>query len=140
MTAQVNTGSTFVPLALPFGTVSVGNADGTLYANLSSLTSYRMPQRGSVIGCSSNMTGTLLTGTLQFTPTKNGTPMTGTFSNGTINIGTLGNDQRVAAQQGIFSFDKGDNIGLMFNKTGSITPTTRDLNALLLVLLDNYDF
>ena len=140
MASQTAIGSTKVPLALVFGTLAVGNANGTLYTNLASLTDYRMPQGGSVIGFAANMTGTLTTGTLQFYPTKNGSVMTNSFTNGTINIGTLGNHERVFAQQGGFSFNAGDTVGLMLQKTGTIAPTTRDLNALLLVLLDAYDY
>lgn len=140
MASQTAIGSTKVPLALCFGTISVGNANGTLYTCVNSLLEYRMPQGGSVIGFAANMTGTLTTGTLQFTPTKNGSVMSSSFTNGTINIGTLGNHERAQAQQGGFSFVAGDTVGLMFQKTGTVAPTTRDMNALLLVILDGYDY
>lgn len=140
MASQTPIGSTKVPIKLAFGTVGIGNAPGTLYTNVTSVTEFRMPIAGSVIGFSANLSGTLATGTLQFTPTKNGTPMTGTFSNGTINIGTLGNHERIQANQPTWRFDEGDTVGLMFGKTGTVTPTTRDCVALLVVLLDRYDY
>lgn len=140
MTAQTPIGSTKIPLALPFGTLAVGNAAGTLYTTISSLVEYTMPQAGSVVGFSANLTGTLTTGTLSFTPTKNGSPMTNTFANGTINISTLSTFERDQAQQGGFSFSAGDTVGLTFQKTGTVAPTTRDMNALLIVLLDGYDY
>lgn len=140
MAAQTPIGSTKIPLALVFGTVAIGNAAGTLYTNVTSVTDYRMPQSGSVIGYSSNLTGTLTTGTLTFYPTLNGAAMTNSFSNGTVNIGTFGNFERDQAQQGGFSFSAGDVVGLGFNKVGTVAPTTRDANALLLVLLDGYDY
>lgn len=140
MTAQTPIGSTKIPLALVFGTLGIGDAAGTLYTNVSSVLSYRMPQAGSVIGYASNLTGTLTTGTLTFYPTLNGAAMTNSFSNGTVNIGTFGNFERDQAQQGGFSFNAGDVVGLGFNKVGTVAPTTRDANALLLVLLDGYDY
>jgi hypothetical protein len=140
MAGQTPLGSTKIPVVLPFGTTAIGNADGTLYSNVIAVSGYRMPQRGSVIGFAANLSGTLTTGTLQFTPTKNGVPMTGTFSNGTVNIGTLGQHERAYAEQGKFTFAEGDNIGLMYNKTGTVAPTTRDMNVLVIVLLDQYDY
>lgn len=140
MAAQTPIGSTKVPIALVFGTVSIGNAAGTLYTNVSSVTGYTMPQAGSVIGYSSSLTGTLTTGTLQFYPTQNGAAMANSFANGTINIATLSNFERDQSQQGGFSFQAGDVIGLGFNKTGTVAPTTRDANGLVFVLLDGYDY
>lgn len=139
MASQTPIGSTKIPLGLSFGTISVGNAPGTLYTIVSQLVEFRMPQAGSIIGFSANMDGTLTTGTLQFTPTKNGSPLT-QFANGTINIGTLSTHERIQAQQGGQSFAAGDTIGLTFQKTGTVAPTTRNMNALLIVLLDGYDY
>lgn len=140
MTAQVNTGSTFVPSFLSFGTITVGNADGTLLANMtSSLKDYRMPTGGWVIGVSANLDGTLTTGTLQFTPTLNGSPMTGTFSN-TVTINSLGTSQTTVAQNPSYRFNANDAVGLMYNKTGTIAPTTRNIVGLLVVLLDSYNY
>ena len=140
MASQTGIGSTKIPMPLVFGTISIGNASGTLYTNISSLTEYRMPRRGSVIGFGVNLTGTLATGTLTFYPTLNGVPMTNSFSNGTVNIGTLGNYERDQAYQGGFWFVASDTIGLGFTKAGTVTPTTRDANAVVLVLLDEYDY
>lgn len=141
MASQTPIGSTKIPLALPFGTLAVGDAPGTLYTTTADalLVGYVMPQAGSVIGFSVNLTGTLTTGTLSFTPMKNAAVMQ-QFANGTINIGTLSTFQKVQAQQGLLSFAAGDTLGLTFQKTGTIAPTTRDANALLLVLLDGYDY
>lgn len=140
MASQTAIGSTKIPVALAFGTVSIGNADGTLYACVVNPFEYRMPARGSVIGFSANLSGTLTTGTLTFAPTINGTRASSQFTNGTINIGTLGNHERTQAQQGNYSFNEGDTVGLMFNKTGTVAPTTRNCDALLLVLLEGYDY
>lgn len=140
MASQTAIGSTKNMQSLVFGTISVGNANGTLYSNIASIVEYRMASSGSVIGMAANMSGTLTTGTLQFYPTKNGSLMSNSFTNGTINIGTLGNFERQQSQQGGFSFNAGDTVGLMFQKTGTVAPTTRDMNALLIVLLENYDY
>lgn len=140
MAAQVNTGSTYVPMPLVFGTTAIGDAAGTLYTNLTSVSGYRMPSGGSVIGFANQMSGTLLTGTLTFYPTVNGSPMTNSFANGTTNIGTFGNYEKDQGQQGGFSFNAGDVIGLGFNKQGTITPTTRDCNAIVMVLLSQYNY
>lgn len=140
MASQTAIGSTKVPVALHFGTLGIGNAAGTLNTPVASVKEYTMPVGGSVIGFAVNMSGTLTTGTLQFTPTKNGNTMANTFSNGTVNIGTLGNSETQLAQQGGFSFNAGDTIGLTFSKTGTVAPLTRDAAAILMVLLDNYNY
>src|SRR5258708_5390349 len=140
MASQTPIGSTKVPIALNFGTLAVGNAPGTLYPFSASVPEYRMPVGGSVIGFSANLSGTLTTGTLSFTPTKNGVAMSQQYANGTINIGTLSTSEIGQAQQPLLSFNAGDTIGLTFQKTGTIAPTTRDMNGLLLVLLDGYDY
>lgn len=140
MASQTAIGSTKIPLALPFGTTQIGNVNGTFYTSVISLLEYRMPKRGSVIGMSVNLSGTLTTGTMTFYPTLNGAPMTNSFANGTVNIGTLGNFERDQARQGGFSFNESDTVGIGWTKTGTITPTTRDANALVLVLLDDYDY
>jgi hypothetical protein len=140
MTAQVGTGSTFVPLLLVFGTLAVPNADGTLLSNMTSgFAGYQMVKGGNVIGMAATLDGTLTTGTLQFTPTVNGTPMTGTFSTGTINIGALANNQTVVSQN-VFRFNRGDVVGAIWNKTGTVAPTTRNLQLTLVVLLESYDY
>ena len=140
MTTQTAIGSTKVPVKLLYGTLGIGDAAGTLYTNITSVAGYRMPVAGSVIGFSANLSGTLTTGTLTFFPTKNGSPMANSFTNGTINIGTFGNNETDQGQQGGFSFAAGDVIGLGFNKAGTVAPTTRDANALVMVLLDGYDY
>lgn len=141
MTAQILAGSTFVPLTLPFGVTNISDASGTLNTDQGgSNQQYRMPADGSVIGYSVQLNGTLDTGTLSFVPTKNASPMTGSFSGSALTINTLGTDQRVAAQQGAFNFKKGDYVGLAYSKSGTISPTTLDAAALLIVLLEGYDY
>lgn len=140
MTAQVGTGSTFVPIALHFGTLAVANADGTLLANMTSgIAGYRMNSGGNVIGYAANLDGTLTTGTLQFTPTLNGVPMSGTFAANTLTIGAFGADGQAIAQNA-FRFNRGDVVGAMYNKTGTIAPTTRNIDATLIVLLTEYNY
>ena len=140
MTAQVGTGSTYVPIALSYGTVSIANADGTLLANMTSgLQTNRMMTGGWVIGIGANLDGTLTTGTLQFTPTLNDAVMTGSFSN-TVTINSLGTSQTVVAQQPGYRFNANDKVGVMYNKTGTIAPTTRNIQVTLVVLLDRYDY
>ncbi len=140
MASKTAIGSSKVPLVFVYGTTAIGNVDGTFYSNLTSIPEYRMPRRGSVIGMSVNLTGTLTTGTMTFYPTKNGAPMANSFANGTINIGTQGNFERDVAYQGGFSFTSSDTIGIGWTKTGTIAPTTRDANAIVLVLLDDYQY
>ncbi len=142
MTTQIIAGSTKVPLALNFGTLSVADAPGTLQVPTTpSVKEYRMPTGGAVIGLSSNLSGTLTTGTLTFYLTKNGTPITGgTFAAGTVNISTLGFYETDIAYQGPNTFAAGDTIGVGYSKAGTIAPTTRDLSALLIVLLDGYNY
>ena len=140
MTAQTSIGSTYVPLAFTYGTLAVANADGTLLANMTtSIKSNRMAKGGWVIGVGVNLDGTLTTGTLTFTPTLNDVPMTGAFAN-TVSINSLGTSQTVVAQQPAYRFNANDTVGLMYNKTGTIAPTTRNIHANLIVLLDSYDY
>lgn len=139
MASQTPIGSTKIPVALPFGTLGIGNANGTLHTQIASVLDYRMPIGGWVVGFSVNMTGTLNTGTLTFAATKNGAVMSNTFAHGTVNIGTLGNHERDVVQPG-FAFAEGDTIGLMFAKTGTVEPTTNDATALVIVLLDQYNY
>lgn len=141
MASQTAIGSTKIPLALSFGTAVVADANGTLETAWGASVKYfRMPQAGYIIGFSATMSGTLNTGTLTFSPVINGVVATGTFSNGTINIGTLGNHERTPQGKAAFQFKAGDNVGLMYNKTGTIEPATNVCDALLIVLLDQYDY
>lgn len=140
MASKTAIGSSKVPVALPYGTLAVGNASGTLYSLISSITGYVAPKGGWVIGMSALLSGTLTTGTLNFYPTKNGAPMTNTFANGTINIGTLSNFERDVSQQGGFAFKQGDTIGMGWSTTGTIAPTTRDLNGIVMILMDDYQY
>ena len=112
MASKTAIGSSKVIIPLVFGTTAIGNVDGTFYSNLTSIPEYRMMRRGSVIGMSVNLTGTLTTGTMTFYPTKNGAPMANSFAQGTVNIGTLGNFERDVSYQGGFSFQTSDTIGI----------------------------
>lgn len=140
MTAQVGTGSTFVPIPLYFGTLAIANADGTLLASMTSgIKDNRMPTGGWVIGMAANLDGTLTTGTLSFTPTVNGSPISGGAFANTVTINSLGTSQTIVAQAG-YRFNANDTVGMGYNKTGTIAPTTRNIQAMLIVLLDKYDY
>lgn len=142
MASQTPIGSTKNMISLNYGTVSVGDANGTMrVGNFANIFERRMPSPGAVVGITSQLSGTLTTGTLTFYLTKNGSPTTGgTFGQGTVNISTFGTYERDPAYLPQFTFAAGDTIGVGFSKAGTIAPTTRDMEVTLLVLLDQYDY
>lgn len=137
MTVQGIQGSIKVPVALPFRFEQVADANGTLKTAQGTVTEYAMPVGGSVIGYSANLDGTLTTGTLTFNATKNGALMTNSFSNNPLSAQHA--YETDVAQPGL-SFNAGDTVGLMFTKAATVAPTTRNMVALLFVLLDKYDY
>ena len=142
MASQTPIGSTKNMVTLNYGTVSVADANGTLrVGNFASIFERRMPSPGAVVGISSQLSGTLTTGTITFYLTKNGAAVTGgTFGQGTVNISTLGMFEKDQLYQGPYSFVAGDTIGVGYSKAGTIAPTTRDMEVTLFVLLDQYDY
>lgn len=137
MTVQGIAGSIKVPVALPFRLDQLGNANGTMQTAQGTVNEYAMPVGGSVIGYSVNLDGTLTTGTLTFNATKNGALITNSFSNNPLTVQHA--YETDVAQPGL-SFNAGDTIGLMWTKAGTVAPTTRNMVALVFVLLDKYDY
>lgn len=142
MASQTAIGTTKNMVTLNYGTVSLADANGTMrVGNFANIFERRMPSPGSVVGISSQLSGTLTTGTLTFYLTKNGTPTTGgTFAYGTVNISTLGFYEKDLLYKPELSFAAGDTIGVGWSKAGTVAPTTRDVEVTLFVLLDQYDY
>lgn len=136
---QTNVGSYKNMIALPFAKTDVADAAGTLNGVQATTNEYTMPVGGWIVGMGAHLNGTLLTGTLQFAPTVNEATLGRLWSGGNADLWAA--DAYVTQEAGanpLWSFNAGDSIGLTYSKSGTVTPTTRDMNAILLVLLDNY--
>lgn len=136
--AQTSIGSTKQVVALPFGATDIANANGTLKSVQTDTTGYTMPFGGSVIGVSGSLTGTLTTGTMQFQAVVNGSLMPA-FDN-TLYGSNGGVRQTIEGRRTNMTFQAGDTLELMWQKTGTIAPTTRDGAFLLIVLLEEVNY
>lgn len=141
MVTQTNLGSTYNILALPFSATNIGDADGTLNSVQADTDVYTMPAAGSVIGFSAYGNAQLTTGTLDFHPTVNGSLMPA-FDGDTAQLHSLQqNPYRMQeARKNLFTFTAGQRIGLNWEKTGTVDPTTTDASAVLIVLLEDVDY
>lgn len=131
--AQTQLGSTFNYKELPFVATNIGNTNGTLSTPNTDVVEYQMPYDGSILGAAWRGGGTLTTGTLTLYPQINGS-LCPPFSTGTLLTGVKGNQQTIDARTSNYTFKKGDYIGLVWNKTGTVEPTTLDVEAQLIVL------
>lgn len=136
MASQTTIGSTKVPLALHYVATDIANSNGTLTDAALTSNEYIMPVGGSIIGYSVNLDGTLTTGTLTFAATVNGTVASTDFSVSPLT--SQSSYQTMPAET--VRFNAGDSVGLMWTKSGTVAPTTRDAAGLLIVLLDRYDY
>ncbi len=136
MRAQTQLGSTFNQHTHYFNATNVGNADGTLNTVNADITSYTMPYAGCILGFGASASGTLNTGTLTFRPTITGS-LSAPFAGGTLDHSTTNPYFTQSADQQYYRFNAGDRIGLMWNKTGTVEPTTNDLTVGLVVLYED---
>lgn len=142
--SQTHIGSTKQVVTLPFHQWQIPNANGTLYANVNTngtLVDYTMPSGGSILGITGSLTGALSTGTLQFQPRIDGSlcPVLG----GGNAVQDLSNTSFHFMQDGRkdnFRFNAGANVGVNFNASDTISPTTLDGNYLLVVLLEGVEY
>jgi hypothetical protein len=97
---------------------------------------YVAPFAGSIIGFAGTLSAALTTGTLIFSPTINGSlcpPLPDAASLRTNQTKShYGQDARTANYQ----FVAGDSLGVMYNKAGTVNPTTLDVNAELVVMFE----
>lgn len=130
--SQTYIGTTKNVVALPYFKTNVADADGTLNAQTTDLTEYAAVYPGSIIGVGVLLNGTLNTGTLTPRATINGS-LCPPFE-GTLTIGVQTTYVQQEGRKDNFAFNPGDRLGLMYNKSGTIEPTSNDATAVLLVL------
>ena len=146
MTAQTLLGSRRPIVALPFSAYNVADADGTLYAEnvigtVGSNVEYPMPSSGSIVAFAVHDNAGLSTGTLTFHATVNSNSYNRQFP-GTYNALHVTQQtayDKIPAERSRFTFTAGQRVGLVWTKSGTITPTTTDLSATLYVQLDDMD-
>ena len=123
-------------IALPFAQVDVPDAAG-VYDTLSGASgSYVMPWDGFVVGMSVRHSADLTGGVITHRVLVNGT------ANTSYTIGTEDTIQQAyrALSEGQISFKAGDRLGMDFTKTGTVAPTTTDVDAMLFVICRNMEF
>lgn len=136
---QSNVGSTKNMVALPFYKANIGNSDGTLTGISGVTEDYVMPVGGWIIGMGATLDGTLTSGTLNLAPSVAGSVSGRLWSGGNADLwARTAYATQEAGSNPLWSFQAGQAIGLTWQKTGTIAPTTRDMNVVLLVLLDGY--
>lgn len=133
---QTQLGSTFNVVTLPFQGTDFANADGTLFTAQATTPEYVMPTRGSIIGVSGGLNGTLVTGTL--TPQA---MIDGSLCPIFPDAAAVRTNQQYGyymqeARKENYTFTAGQRLGMIVDKAGTVSPTTRDGAFLLVVLLE----
>ncbi len=129
-------GSQKVIQLLPFQKTDVTDADGTLVPVLSTALGYVAPYGGSVLGFSGTLSGALTTGSLVFAPTINGSLCPSFPDAASLRTNQQKGYYTSDGRKANLTFNAGDTIGVNWLKTGTINPTTTDVNALLVVLFE----
>jgi|AACY02.3.fsa_nt_gi hypothetical protein len=115
------------------------DANGTLEtANLAD-TTYTAWKDGAIIGWSGGLNDALTTGTLTLYPTINGTVGSTAFSEVIDNTQQTAQESKEAFTTD-FTFNAGDEIGLMWQKDGTVDPETTNLQVHLHVLYSDVRF
>lgn len=141
--SQTHIGSTKQVVTLPFHFWEIPNANGTLYSQVNTngtLTDYAMPYAGSIIGVTGSLNAALTSGTLQFQPLINGSLAPQFDSAARLDLGRQSFAYTHEGRRANLTFNAGDRIGLNFNKTGTVAPTTTDGQFLLVVLLEGVQY
>lgn len=122
---------------IPFFITDIADADGTLFGQATT-PEYIAPARGSIVGFSGTLNGSLTTGTLTLQPTINGS-LCPAFSNSgaLIHLNQNGAYYMQAGRKDSYRFNAGDRLGFIYHKTATVAPTTRDGNFMLVVLLES---
>lgn len=135
---QSQGGVTHNLLPLHFSRTDVPDANGTLNGVQATTNEYVMPRGGSILGVSASPNGTLVTGTLQFQALINGSLCPAfTDSSALLHTNQTYPYWMGDARRANLTFTAGQRIGLNFNASDTIAPTTRDVNVLLYVLLED---
>jgi hypothetical protein len=126
---------------LTFTVTNITDANGTLNTMNGGVTGYTMPYDGSIFAVAVSGSGTLATGTLNFVPTVNGTLAASTV-NGTLTafddteIITTELKAYATANARVYKFRANDLVGLAWQKTGTISPTTTDWAGQVFILFE----
>lgn len=144
--SQTHIGSTKQVVMLPFIAADITDASFTLNAvppgtQWVEMKEYTMPYGGSILGFTANMNEALTGGTLQMTPTIDGTEC----ATWTDKVLTIETPQYVyKTQEGRksgYTFTAGQRLGLVAHKGGgTVAPTTADGAFTLIVLLENVQY
>ncbi len=124
-------------LSLPFQAANVPDAAGSMITLNADNTEYPpMTHAGSIIGLSVRHNADLSGGVITWTPTVNGTPVTG------ISVVTDDTHQQayISIRSEAVRFAAGDRLGIAWTKTGTVAPTTTDVVAQLIVLSQDMEF
>jgi len=147
MVAQTQLGSTYTLAKYSFFATDVGNAAGTLTIPGSGGEAYPMEYPGSIVGVSwrgsGTVGGTLTTGTLTPILMVNGAAITPTPFPTSLAImpSTRGSTWRQDAQQSGFRFAQDATLGLVYDKAGTVAPTsTLDITAEVWVLHEDIHY
>ena len=134
---QMIGGATQVVVPLHFGKANVADADGTLTAVDGSSLEYVMPVAGSIIGITGRSNATFTTGTMTFQATIDGS-LCPAFPDAAC-LRTNQQTGKYTQPQGKanYVFAAGARIGVMWDKAGTIDPTTNDVSVLLFVTQDS---
>lgn len=125
---------------LPFAATDITDANGTLISNQATTNDYVMPFPGSILGMTSNLNGTLVTGTLNFQAVINGSLSPAFPDAASVRANQQRGSYTQEAYRSNFIFSAGQRLGLMYQKAGTIAPETRDGNFMLVVLLDKIEY
>jgi len=122
--------------SLPFFVTDIGDANGTLFGQATTPL-HVAHSRGSIVGFSGTLNGTLTTGTLTLQATINGS-LCPAFNSSTalVHLYNNGSYFMQPGRKANYTFAAGDKIGLIWNKTATVDPTTRDGNFQLVVLYE----
>lgn len=137
---QSNVGSYKNMIGLPFYAANIGNTDGTMVGVSGVTQEYVMPTNGWIVGAGIRLDGSLTSGTLNLAPSVAGAVSGRLWSGGNADLWDQGAYAQQEGGDGLWSFQAGQAIGLTWQKTGTVAPTSRDANAVLLVLLDGYAY
>lgn len=137
--AQTQLGSKLNVQQLTFVGSDLADASATLTSVNADVNEYVMPYRGSIIGVSMSLNGTLTTGTLTPFATVDGTE-TDLFENaGTHQFEQYPYQQQESRKTG-YTFLAGQRIGFGVQATGTIAPETRDVVLQAVVLLEDVEY
>lgn len=146
MVNQLPVGSRYSLQKYTFFAVDVGDAAGTLTIPGSGSEAYPMEYPGSIVGItwrgSGSVGGTLTTGTLTPLFMVNGAALTPTFpSSLAIMPSTRGSTWRQNGQQSGFNLNQDDTLGLVYDKAGTVGPTSVvDITAEVWVLHEQIQY